>query len=194
MSNPLVIKNLKNTIIITFNRPKERSPLSISVLERLHELLDKYASDNKVKKIIFTGKNDVFASGANLREIASITPETAKEFAIYGQSLMNKIADSHQITVAAINGFCFGGALDLALACKKRIASPSAQFCHPGVGLGIITGWSGTQRLPRLIGEGNALEMFFTAKRVGADEALRIGLIDKVSKTFLGDAINDLFE
>jgi enoyl-CoA hydratase len=194
MSNPLIIENLKNTIIITFDRPKERSPLSISVLKELHELIDGYASDNKVKKVIFVGKDDVFASGADLREIASITSESAKEFAVYGQSLMNKIADSKQITIAAINGFCFGGALDLALACDKRIAAPNASFSHPGVNLGIVTGWGGTQRLPRLVGEAFALEMFLTAKRVDANEALQHNLIDKISKNFLDDAINDLFE
>jgi enoyl-CoA hydratase/carnithine racemase len=95
---------------------------------------------------------------------------------------MNKIATSKKETAAAINGFCFGGALDLALACNKRIASPDAMFSHPGAKLGIITGWGGTQRLPRLIGEAKALEMFLTAKRVNAVEALRIGLIDKISK------------
>jgi enoyl-CoA hydratase len=194
MSNPLIVEHTKNTMIITFNRPKERSPLSISALEKLDEILDKYASDNDLEKIIFTGSEDVFASGADLREIAQITPETAKEFAFRGQNLMNKIADSKQMMIAAINGFCFGGALDLALACDKRIAASGAQFCHPGVNLGIITGWSGTQRLPRLVGEAFALEMFLTAKRVNADEALRHGLIDKISKNFLDDAINNLFE
>ena len=84
-------------------------------------------------------------------------------------------------TVAAINGFCFGGALDLALSCRRRIAVATAEFCHPGVGLGIITGWGGTQRLPRLVGETAALEMFMTARRVSAEDALRIGLIDEVT-------------
>ena len=84
-------------------------------------------------------------------------------------------------TVAAINGFCFGGAFDLALSCKRRVAVATAEFCHPGVGLGIITGWGGTQRLPRLVGEAAALEMFMTARRVSAEEALRIGLIDEIN-------------
>jgi enoyl-CoA hydratase/carnithine racemase len=91
---------------------------------------------------------------------------------------MTQIAGMPQTTVAAINGYCFGGALDLALACQKRIAVPNATFCHPGTGLGIITGWGGTQRLPRLVGRANALMMFFTATPINATEALRIGLID----------------
>jgi len=85
-----------------------------------------------------------------------------------------------QATVAGVNGYCFGGGLDLALACDKRIAAPNATFCHPGAGLGIITGWGGTRRLPRLVGRGNALSMFFTAEPINAYEALRIGLIDEI--------------
>jgi len=95
---------------------------------------------------------------------------------------MQKIIDLQPATIAAINGYCYGGALDLALACDRRIASPKATFCHPGVGLGIITGWGGTQRLPRLIGTANASMMFFTAMPIDAKEALRIGLIDEIKK------------
>lgn len=175
MSNAIVVENHSNAVIIRFNRPEIRNPLSISVLEELHEILDQTDKTN----IIFTGKDDVFASGADLREISKVTSLTAKEFALRGQSLMNKIAQTNSI--AAINGFCFGGALDLALACQKRIAAPNAIFSHPGVGLGIMTGWGGTQRLTRLIGEAAALEMFLTAKRVSADEALKFGLIGDIS-------------
>ena len=94
---------------------------------------------------------------------------------------MNKIEQMPQTTIAAVNGFCFGGALDLALACDKRIASTDAIFCHPGVNLGIITGWGGTQRLPRIVGEAKALEVFLTAKRIGAKEASEIGLVDAIA-------------
>ena len=144
------------------------------------EELDQILQNAGDVTIIFTGSEDVFASGADLREIAKITPETAREFALRGQNLMRKIAELKQETIAFVNGFCFGGAVDLALACKTRIATPNAQFCHPGANLGIITGWGGTQRLPRLIGEARALEMFLTAKRVSAPEALAIGLIDEI--------------
>ena len=185
----IAIEFTSKALIIRFVRPEIRSPLSIFILERLNKILDETAKNDRIEKLIFTGKDEVFASGADLREIAGINEKTAKEFALRGQNLMNKIAIAKQLTIAAINGFCFGGALDLALACDKRIASPNAQFCHPGVGLGIITGWSGTQRLPRLIGEAAALEMFLTAKRIDANEALRIGLIDAVSNNLLKDSI-----
>ena len=164
--------------IIRFIRPKERNPLSIAVLAELHQILDE--TDDEII-LIFTGSEDIFASGANLREIAKVTDANAKEFALFGQNLMNKIASKN--SVALVNGFCYGGALDLALACKKRIATPNAEFCHPGANLGIMTGWGGTQRLPRLIGEARALEMFLTAKRVGAEEALAIGLVDEICET-----------
>ncbi len=165
-------------LIIRFTNPKERNPLSIEVLEALDQILDEIPTH--IKQVVFTGTENVFASGANLNEIAKITGETAQEFGLRGQKLTNKISKLTQETIAIVNGFCFGGALDLALSCDKRIAMPNAVFCHPGANLGIMTGWGGTQRLPRLIGEAKAMEMFLTAKQVGAEEALRVGLIDEI--------------
>jgi enoyl-CoA hydratase len=177
-SQAIIVENEDSHVIITFNRPEIRSPLSVAVLVELDKILDAVADET----IIFTGVDDVFASGADLREIAKVTGETAKDYAVRGQSLMNKVGSKNAI--AFVNGFCFGGALDLALSCKKRFATPNATFCHPGANLGIMTGWGGTQRLPRLIGEAKALEMFLTAKRVDAIEALRIGLVDEIYDDF----------
>jgi enoyl-CoA hydratase len=173
--------------IIRFNRPEIRNPLSISVLEDLDKAVGTFGYD--LQRVIFTGQGDVFASGADLREIGKLTPDKAKEFAERGQRLMNKIATLPQMTIAAVNGYCFGGALDLALACDRRIASPAAKFAHPGARLGIITGWGGTQRLPRLVGTANALEMFFTAAPIDAERALRIGLVDGISADPLAAAL-----
>lgn len=192
MSNALEIEYLPNSLLIRFNRPEIRSPLSLFVLRELHEIFDSLIAENEPPNVVFTGKENVFASGADLREIARLTSETAREFGLYGQSLMEKISQTR--AVAAVNGYCFGGALDLALACRKRIASGDAQFSHPGANLGIMTGWGGTQRLPRLVGQGAALEMFFTAKRVSAAEALRIGLIDLISTNPLRSALELLAE
>ncbi|MGC2234869.1 MAG: enoyl-CoA hydratase/isomerase family protein [Pyrinomonadaceae bacterium] len=189
MSNAVITENSAGNLIIRFNRPEIRSPLSVAVLENLQAILDEAEQNRNVETIVFTGAGDVFASGADLREIALVTKETAREFALRGQNLMNKIAGSEKLTIAAINGFCFGGALDLALSCKKRIAGSNAQFSHPGANLGIITGWGGTQRLPRLVGEAKALEIFLTAKRVSAVEALQIGLIDKIAENPLEFAL-----
>ena len=178
----VLLERGENYLLIRFNRPEIRNPLSIEVLEELYQILDHVSEHKNIQNIIFTGTGDIFASGANLKEIADVNTETAREFAGRGQALMNRIAALPQKTIAAINGHCYGGALDLALACDMRIASPNAVFCHPGVGLGIITGWGGTQRLPRLIGEAKALEMFLTAKQVFVNEALQFGLIDEIAE------------
>ncbi len=189
MSNELQLEVSGKILIVRFTRPEARNPLSLSVLTQLNEIVVSCAANSNVEALIFTGTADVFASGANLNEIASVTPETAKEFAQRGQNLMNKIAALPQMTIAAINGYCYGGALDLALACDHRIASPNATFAHPGTGLGIITGWGGTQRLPRQIGQAKALEMFFTAEPVDALEALRIGLIDLIADDIIAESL-----
>ena len=106
-----------------------------------------------------------------------------------GQQLFQTIASARQITIAAINGYCMGGALDLALACDIRLASENAVFAHPGARLGIITGWGGTQRLPRIIGKARALEFFATARRVSSQEALECGLVSRISDPVLDAAL-----
>jgi enoyl-CoA hydratase len=189
MSNALVVEEIGRQTIIRFNRPEIRNPLSISMVERLIELVDRIGETGPAG-VIFTGTGDVFASGADLREIADVTARDAAEFAMRGQTLMRKISSLTAPTIAAVNGICFGGALDLALSCDRRIASPGATFSHPGATLGIMTGWGGTQRLPRLIGEPRALELFFTARRIGADEALAIGLVDAISDDPVADALS----
>jgi enoyl-CoA hydratase len=187
MSNPLIIDRTGATLVLTFNRPELRSPLSVQLLGMISDAIDGISED--VERVVFSGAGRSFASGADLSEIGRLNPEEAKGFAMLGQTLMQKIADLSQETIAAVNGACYGGALDLALACKQRIASPAATFCHPGTGLGIMTGWGGTQRLPRLIGEANALEMFFTASPITAERALKIGLIDRISEDVLAEAM-----
>jgi enoyl-CoA hydratase/carnithine racemase len=192
MSNAVIIEEIGHSIIVRFNRPEIRSPLSIDVLDRLAEVVGDIEKRNDVGKVIVTGVGNVFASGADLREVAKVGGSEAREFAERGQLLMARISTLPPVTIAAVNGVCFGGALDLALACKRRVASPDATFAHPGADLGIITGWGGTQRLPRLIGEAGALEIFFTAKRVTADQALAIGLIDEIATDPVSRALNDL--
>lgn len=180
MSNPLIIERHGSAIVVRFNRPKIRNPLSVVVLDKLELALNDIEGNTGLAAVIFTGRENIFASGADLREIAALTPKTARGFAVRGQNLINRIAAMRQTTVAAINGYCFGGALDLALACDMRIASPDATFAHPGTGLGIITGWGGTQRLPRLIGQARALEMFFTAAKFSAGDVFEWGLVDLI--------------
>lgn len=186
MSNAVSLERIENCLVIRLIRPEIRNPLSVEVVEYLTSVVEGVGPS--VARVVITGMGNVFAAGADLREIANVSFEEAKGFAERGQRLMRAV-EALPDTMAAINGFCFGGALDLALACKRRVAVATAEFCHPGVGLGIITGWGGTQRLPRLIGEAAALEMFMTARPVLADEALKIGLIDEMANDPLSIAI-----
>ena len=182
LSRAVIVESHPSFSVVRINRPAERNSLSIATLEELDKVASSLIINSDIKAIIFTGTDDVFASGADIRELRSLTSATAQEFAKRGQHLFQKIADTSQLTIAAVNGYCIGGGLDFALACKQRCASSNALFAHPGARLGIITGWGGTQRLPRLIGRSRALEMFATARRVTALEALEFGLIDAVGE------------
>jgi enoyl-CoA hydratase/carnithine racemase len=133
------------------------------------------------RPLILTGNDRYFSAGADIRDVAALTAATALEFAAMGQALMNAVAEYPAPTFAAIQGFCMGGGLDLALACSHRIAAPHSIFGHRGASLGIITGWGGTQRLPELIGKARALQMFLCAEKVNAAHALEIRLIDAIA-------------
>src|SRR5215471_10177816 len=132
--------------------------------------------------LIITGSNKFFSAGAELREIAALTSPAAYEFARTGQRLMETIASFPAPVYAAVSGYCMGGGLDLALACHRRITAPHAVFGHRGAALGLITGWGGTQRLPRVIGKGRALQMFIAADKIDALQALGIGLVDAMAE------------
>ena len=189
-SPPIVTKLDGAIAIIRFNRPAQRNPLSISTLYDLESTLLELMPRDDVKALIFTGTADVFASGANIRELAQLDSISALRFSQLGQRIFQGIAAARQLTIAAINGYCIGGALDLALACNLRVASIDAIFAHPGARLGIITGWGGTQRLPRIIQKGRALELFLTGRRITSAEALEVGLVSNVSDCPLDTAIS----
>ena len=166
--------------VIRINRPEHKNSLSAATLSELDRAFSSLSAHDHVNAIVFTGTRDVFASGADIRELQTLTPDSAREFAERGQALFQKISEARQLTIAAVNGYCMGGGLDLALACSVRVASHTAVFAHPGARLGIITGWGGTQRLPALVGTARAVEMFTTARRVTASEALEFGLVSRV--------------
>ncbi|HYO99679.1 MAG TPA: enoyl-CoA hydratase/isomerase family protein, partial [Pyrinomonadaceae bacterium] len=188
-TRPVILEERASIAVLRFNRPAERNPLSVATLEELDELVSTLSARTDISTIIFTGAGDSFASGANIRELRALTPETAQAFARRGQRLMQRITDAPQLTIAAVNGYCMGGGLDLALACRLRCASPSAVFAHPGARLGIITGWGGTQRLPHLIGQARAFEMFLTARLVSSAEALEMGLVNRLGENALDCAL-----
>lgn len=139
--------------------------------------------------LVITGNIHFFSAGADLNEIAALTGLEAFRFAKMGQRLMQTIASFPAPTIAAIHGYCMGGGLDLALSSQRRIAGPHALFGHRGAALGLITGWGGTQRLPRLIGKGRALQMFLAAEKVHASRALQIGLINSIADDPLAAAL-----
>jgi enoyl-CoA hydratase len=130
--------------------------------------------------LVIAGNTRFFSAGADLNEIAALTGAEALHFAQMGQRLMNAVADFPAPTIAAIEGYCMGGGLDLALACGRHIAGPHALFGHRGAALGLITGWGGTQRLPRLVGKARALHMFLAAEKLHAAQALQAGLVDAI--------------
>jgi len=184
-----VVEERGSHAVVRLNRPAERNSLSVAALTELDEIVSALSARTDISTIIFTGTGDVFASGANIRELRALTSETAREFALRGQRLMQRIADAPQLTIAAVNGYCMGGGLDLALACDVRVASPNAVFAHPGARLGIITGWGGTQRLPRLVGAARAFERFAPARRVSCAEAVEMGLVNRVAASVIDCAI-----
>lgn len=151
------------------------------ILAEIEAQIVKLSEQRELAGSVITGTERAFAVGAEISELANLTPASAFEFARRGQSVMRTVANSPKPVVAAIRGYCMGGGLDLALACHKRIASSDAVFAHPGGSLGIITGWGGTQRLPRLIGRSRALELLVTGRRLDAEEAFACGLVQTIA-------------
>jgi len=139
--------------------------------------------------LVITGNPKFFSAGADLGEISALTGPEAYEFSKMGQALMNAVEQFPAPVYAAVHGYCMGGGLDLALACHHRLASPHAVFGHRGAALGLITGWGGTQRLPRLVGKGKALEVFTAAEKLHAYEAWRIGLVNEVVEDPVAEAV-----
>ncbi|MGZ4855961.1 MAG: enoyl-CoA hydratase/isomerase family protein [Candidatus Angelobacter sp.] len=154
----------------------------IIALHHVVEELRTEAESGSLKSLIITGNDKFFSAGADLNELSQIMAAQAFEFSRQGQALMLAIDRFPVPVIAAIRGYCMGGGMDLALACDRRIASPNAVFGHRGASLGVMTGWGGTQRLPRLIGRARAMQMFLLAEMVKAGEAFRIGLVDAIAE------------
>ena len=175
-------------LLLTLASPDGTNRLTASKVVALTREIQTLSQRVPALALIIAG-DPVFSAGADLNEIMRLDGPSALGFAMMGQELMNTITHSPTPVYAAIKGYCMGGGLDLALACHHRIASPHAVFGHRGAALGLITGWGGTQRLPRLLGKGRALQMFITAEKLHATEALRVGLIDAVSDDPVAEAV-----
>jgi len=149
-------------------------------------------SAHEPEPLVIAGNRRFFSAGADLREISALTGPRAYEFSRTGQVLMNALERFPAPVYAAISGYCMGGGLDLALACHRRIASPNAVLAHRGAALGLITGWGGTQRLPRLVGKAKALEIIVVAEKVQARDAMSYGLVDAVAENPAAEAVRQI--
>lgn len=175
----LQIEHQENSTLLRLTSLDGTNRLTSACVRTLTATLRGLRHDNR--PLVIAGNREFFSVGADLNEIASLSGSEAYRFSKMGQSLMNDLAAFPASVIAAIEGHCMGGGLDLALACRRRIASPHAAFGHRGAAFGLMTGWGGTQRLPRLIGQGRALALFIEAEKVTAQRALEIGLVDELA-------------
>ena len=167
--------------LITVNRPQKLNALSGEVIDELSDAFGRLASDPAIRAAIITGAGErAFVAGADINELAVLTPFEARDFALRGQAAFRRLETCGKPSVAAVNGFALGGGLELAMVCTVRFAAENARFGQPEVKLGIIPGYGGTQRLPRLVGRGNALKMIADGEPVPAAEAFRMGLVNAV--------------
>jgi enoyl-CoA hydratase len=166
---------------ITFNRPNVLNALNRKTMDELGDCLKKVRADDAIRVLILTGAGEkAFIAGADINELSQQTPVNGREFTLYGQEIIHRLETLGKPAIAAINGFALGGGCEVALACTLRIASRNAKLGQPEVKLGIIPGYGGSQRLPRLCGKGVAHELILTGEMITADEALRIGLVNRV--------------
>jgi enoyl-CoA hydratase len=176
----LLLETSEGICTIKINNPQSLNALNDEVLKELSAAFDLASDDRDVSIIVLTGEGKAFVAGADIAHMSRLGVEEAKKFAEEGSKLFRKIEMLDKVVIAAVNGYALGGGCELAMACDIRIASEKAKFGQPEVGLGITPGFSGTQRLPRLVGLGRAKELIFTGGHIGAEEAYRIGLVNKV--------------
>lgn len=190
-TNLLLDKN-GEVAVLTINRPKALNALNSDTLQELSAALDDLGKDSSVKAVIITGSGEkAFIAGADISQMKDFKPIEGRRFAQLGHAVFRKLELLPQPVIAAINGFALGGGCELAMACDIRIAGENAKFGQPEVTLGLTAGFGGTQRLPRLVGTGLASELLFTGDIIDANEAYRIGLVNKVYplETLLEEAL-----
>ncbi len=190
----LKLENREGVLWITINRPDKLNALNRRTIGELDRAVEEAAGDDSVRAVVLTGAGDkAFVAGADIAELNTLGPEEAKEFALRGQAVFTRLERLAKPVVAAVNGYALGGGCELAMACHLRVASSNAVFGQPEVKLGLIPGYAGTQRLPRLVGKGRALELLMTGRNVPAEEAERIGLVNRVVEPVeLTQAVNEI--
>jgi enoyl-CoA hydratase len=177
----LLVETRDNVTFVTINRPDKLNALDDRTVEELDAAFTAIGIDPATRGVVLTGSGEkAFVAGADIAELATQSPVDGRERSLRGQRVLDRIERLGKPVVAAINGFALGGGCELAMACHVRVASENAKLGTPEVKLGIMCGYAGTQRLPRLVGKGRALEMLLTGEMVDAAEALRIGLVNRV--------------
>ncbi len=178
--SPVTYEVADRIATITVSRPDKLNALNKATITALGEAIDRARASSDVGGVILTGAGRAFVAGADISQFPTLTERQAREFALHGQTVFRRFETSPKPVIAAVNGFALGGGCELALACHVRIASDTAKLGQPEVKLGIIPGYGGSQRLPRLVGKGRALQLILTGETIDAQEALRIGLVNAV--------------
>lgn len=180
--NNLQLQRQGPTLLITLNRPQALNALNSALLDELSDAIESLYQDNSLRGAILTGAGEkAFAAGADIQEFQALDAARGEALSRRGQALFARIEQSPKPVIAAVNGFALGGGCELAMSCHLRVASSNAKFGQPEVKLGLIAGYGGTQRLVRHIGRGKATELLITADMIGAEEALRLGLVNYVT-------------
>jgi enoyl-CoA hydratase len=177
----LLVERDDAVLIVTFNRPAVLNALNAQTLDEFGRVIDDVRRDDTVRVVVITGAGEKsFIAGADINELAVQTPVAGREHARKGQALFDRVERLGKPVIAAVNGFALGGGCELAMACTIRLASDAAKFGQPEINLGLLPGYAGSQRLPRLVGRGRALELLLTGAMISADEAFRMGLVNRV--------------
>ncbi|MCG8482002.1 MAG: short-chain-enoyl-CoA hydratase [Clostridia bacterium] len=179
MYKHIILEQEEKIGIIKINRPEALNALNMDVLSDLDKAIDEVASDDSIEVVVITGEGKAFVAGADIAQMKDLDFESGRKFGNMGQGIFRKIEKLEKPTIAAVNGFALGGGCELAMCCDLRIASSRAKFGQPEVGLGIIPGFSGTQRLPRLVGLAKSKELILTGDIINAQEAEHICLVNK---------------
>lgn len=179
----LVIEKNEGVCTVKINNPQSLNALNAQVLNELEYAFDRIRDEDDVRVVVLTGEGKAFVAGADIAYMRELNASQAKKFSEDGSRVFRKIETLNKVVIAAVNGFALGGGCELAMACDIRLASVKAKFGQPEVGLGIIPGFSGTQRLARLVGLGRAKELIFAGGHINAEEAYRIGLVNRVTET-----------
>lgn len=181
MENEVLLEKKGNVAYITVDRPTYRNALSVPIVRYMDSLVDKVAQDKDIRCLVIAGGGEkAFIAGADIAQLVKMSPEEARYSIEVGHKLFTKIENLPIPTIGAINGYCLGGGLEIAMCCDIRVCSANAKFGQPEINIGMIPGWGATLRLPRLIGEGRAKQLILTGKMITASEALSYGLVTEV--------------